>query len=49
MLELEQADMNRIVLGDNLNILAAMDPASAQLIYVDPPFNTGRRQARPQM
>ena len=41
--------MNRIVLGDNLNILAAMDPASAQLIYVDPPFNTGRRQARPQM
>jgi len=41
--------MNRIILGDNLDILAAMPDHSAQLIYVDPPFNTGKRQARPQL
>src|SRR5699024_11139323 len=32
--------------GDNLPILAAMPDASAALIYIDPPFNTGRQQQR---
>jgi site-specific DNA-methyltransferase (adenine-specific) len=41
--------MNRIVQGDNLNVLQAMPPASVELIYVDPPFNTGKRQHRPQI
>jgi site-specific DNA-methyltransferase (adenine-specific) len=41
--------MHRIVQGDNLEVLEAMDTASVQLIYVDPPFNTGKRQFRPQM
>jgi site-specific DNA-methyltransferase (adenine-specific) len=41
--------MNRIVHGDNLNILQAMDAASVELIYVDPPFNTGKRQSRKQI
>ena len=41
--------MNRIVHGDNLAVLQEMAAESAELIYVDPPFNTGRRQARPQM
>jgi site-specific DNA-methyltransferase (adenine-specific) len=41
--------MNRIVHGDNLNVLQAMAAESVELIYVDPPFNTGRRQARTQM
>ena len=40
---------NRIVQGDNLELLRAMDSESVELIYVDPPFNTGRRQTRPQM
>jgi site-specific DNA-methyltransferase (adenine-specific) len=40
---------NRILLGDNLKILRTMQSASAELIYVDPPFNTGKRQSRPQM
>lgn len=40
---------NRIVQGDNLEILREMTSASVELIYVDPPFNTGKRQARPQM
>ncbi|MEO6982827.1 MAG: site-specific DNA-methyltransferase [Edaphobacter sp.] len=41
--------MNRIVLGDNLTILAAMKTGSVELIYIDPPFNTGRRQSRTQL
>ncbi len=41
--------MNRIVHGDNLPVLQAMDAESAALIYVDPPFNTGRRQTRTRM
>lgn len=34
----------RIVLADNLAVLASTADASIDLIYVDPPFNTGRRQ-----
>jgi site-specific DNA-methyltransferase (adenine-specific) len=41
--------MHRIMQGDNLNILEAMDANSVELIYVDPPFNTGKRQFRTQM
>jgi site-specific DNA-methyltransferase (adenine-specific) len=41
--------MNRIVHGDNLKALAAIETGSVDLIYVDPPFNTGRRQSRTQM
>src|ERR1700722_8267 len=40
---------NRIVQGDNLAILRELETESVELIYVDPPFNTGRRQSRPQM
>jgi len=39
-------DTNRIFLGDNLAILRSFPAASVQLIYVDPPFNTGRTQER---
>ncbi len=41
--------MNRIILGDNLDVLAVMPSASVELIYIDPPFNTGKRQARPRL
>ena len=40
---------NRIVQGDNLVVLRAMEAESSELIYVDPPFNTGRKQSRTQM
>ncbi|HET7458678.1 MAG TPA: site-specific DNA-methyltransferase [Gemmatimonadaceae bacterium] len=33
-------------LGDNLEVLRGFAPASFDLIYVDPPFNTGRTQSR---
>src|ERR1700737_1013550 len=34
----------RIVLADNLQVLAGLADDSIDLIYIDPPFNTGRRQ-----
>lgn len=37
---------NTVVHGDNLPILRSLPDASFQLIYIDPPFNTGRKQLR---
>lgn len=37
---------NRVIFGDNLPVLKSLDDASVQLIYIDPPFNTGRTQTR---
>ena len=36
----------RILQGDNLPLLKQMPDASYDLIYIDPPFNTGREQLR---
>jgi site-specific DNA-methyltransferase (adenine-specific) len=36
--------IGRIVLGENLAVLKALPDACIDLIYVDPPFNTGHRQ-----
>ena len=41
--------MNRIYFGDNLEILRSLPSASVELIYIDPPFNTGKVQARMQL
>ena len=35
--------------GDNLPLLRKMESESAALVYIDPPFNTGKRQARKQI
>jgi len=35
-----------ILLGDNLELLRRLDDGFFQLAYLDPPFNTGRRQRR---
>jgi site-specific DNA-methyltransferase (adenine-specific) len=40
---------NRIYFGDNLPILRTFEDASADLIYIDPPFNTGKTQGRTQI
>ncbi len=37
---------NLVLFGDNLAHLKTMPSESVQLIYIDPPFNTGRRQTR---
>jgi site-specific DNA-methyltransferase (adenine-specific) len=39
----------RIYHGDNLPILQAMPSESVDLIYIDPPFNTGKAQQRTQI
>jgi site-specific DNA-methyltransferase (adenine-specific) len=36
----------RVVLGDNLDVLATVPDGAATLVYLDPPFNTGRTQTR---
>ena len=41
--------MRKVIFGDNLAILQAMEDESVQLIYIDPPFNTGKVQARTQI
>ncbi|MCC7418864.1 MAG: site-specific DNA-methyltransferase [Planctomycetaceae bacterium] len=35
--------------GDNLDVLARFDAGSFALIYIDPPFNTGKPQSRTEM
>lgn len=37
---------NHVYCGDNLPLLKTMDTGSVDLIYVDPPFNTGGKQER---
>jgi len=39
-------DSDYVVLGDCADVLPALPDASFQLIYVDPPFNTGKAQQR---
>lgn len=41
--------MNTVYFGDNLPILRGLPAESVRLIYIDPPFNTGRTQARAQL
>jgi site-specific DNA-methyltransferase (adenine-specific) len=40
------SDQDYVVHGDNLDVLAKLPDASFQLIYIDPPFNTGKVQDR---
>lgn len=39
----------RIIRGDNLPVLRGMPAESVHLIYIDPPFNTGKRQTKTQL
>jgi len=38
-----------VIQGDNLDVLRTIPDATVDLIYIDPPFNTGRRQVRKQL
>ena len=40
---------NKIIFGDNLPILKSTASESIDLIYIDPPFNTGKVQERTQI
>lgn len=39
-------DTSEIILADNLEALPRFEDGTFQLIYIDPPFNTGRAQTR---
>lgn len=39
----------RVIFGDNLPMLQTIPSGAINLIYIDPPFNTGRRQVRKQL
>ncbi len=38
-----------VIRADNLDVLAHVPDGSIDLVYVDPPFNTGRRQTRTRL
>ncbi len=40
---------HQIILADNLELLRSLPDGTADLIYIDPPFNTGRQQERRRM
>lgn len=40
---------NQIYFGDNLEVLKNLANETIDLIYIDPPFNTGKKQARKQI
>jgi site-specific DNA-methyltransferase (adenine-specific) len=46
---MEKNVIGRIYLADNLEVLRALPTASVDLIYIDPPFNTGKVQERTQL
>jgi site-specific DNA-methyltransferase (adenine-specific) len=41
--------MRQIILGDNADVLPTLPDRFARLIYVDPPFNTGKVQKRERL
>jgi len=38
--------MRRIILADNMDVLPSIPDGSVNLVYIDPPFNTGKVQER---
>ena len=48
-LQSNEGERGVVYYGDNLPILRTMAPQSVDLIYTDPPFNTGKKQARTQL
>lgn len=42
----DRADADIVLLGDNADVLPRLPDGAFQLIYIDPPFNTGKRQVR---
>jgi site-specific DNA-methyltransferase (adenine-specific) len=43
---LSEAELGAVYRADNLDVLARIDDASVDLVYIDPPFNTGKKQKR---
>jgi len=45
----DHSDQDRVICGDNLEVLAELPDAGFRMIYIDPPFNTGKVQRRSTM
>ena len=43
---IDPTGVDRILLGENLELLPSLAGESFQLVYIDPPFNTGKVQTR---
>jgi site-specific DNA-methyltransferase (adenine-specific) len=39
-------EQSAVVIGDNMSVLSKLSDESVQLVYIDPPFNTGTTQSR---
>ena len=48
-MQLDDGERGVVYYGDNLPFLRKMAAQSIDLIYTDPPFNTGKKQARTQL
>jgi len=44
-----QESAGKVIFADNLEVLRKIPTSSVNLIYIDPPFNTGRTQSRTQI
>ncbi|MFC1936396.1 DNA-methyltransferase [Chloroflexota bacterium] len=40
---------HRVIFSDNMTVLGQIPDGSVDLVYIDPPFNTGKTQARTQI
>lgn len=49
MLDFDHSGPNTVALGENLDVISQLPDGCAQLIYIDPPFNTGRPQRRTEL
>ena len=43
---MDRSNTIKVYLDDNLNVLRTLDSKSVDMIYIDPPFNTGVKQIR---
>lgn len=46
MRSIDDSSPDLVVLGENLDVLPTLPDASFTVVYLDPPFNTGRKQRR---
>ena len=46
MIDFRQNESDYVILGDNAAVLPKLPAQTFQLIYIDPPFNTGKIQQR---
>jgi len=46
---IDEIRTGRVYLADNLDVLRSLPSSSVQLIYIDPPFNTGKTRVKKQL